>query len=68
MGIKIRDEIIEREFYDELCGQEVYMEEITVSFNSVTDTGFIKQEDNIINLTCSQMQQLAEILEVMKHA
>jgi hypothetical protein len=62
MGYKI-DSYIERQFYDEFGGKEVWMEEIHVSGNGICDTVFIEQEGNTISLTASQAVQLREALE-----
>lgn len=62
MGYNI-DAYIERKFYDEFCGQEVYMEEVHVSGNGVCDTLLIEQDGNTISLTASQALELREILE-----
>lgn len=62
MGYKI-DAFIDRKFYDELGGVEVYMEEIHVSGNGICDTVLIEQEGVSISLTASQAIELREILE-----
>lgn len=62
MGYKI-DSYIERQFYDEFGGKEVWMEEIHVSGNGICDTVFIEQEGSTISLTASQAVQLREALE-----
>ena len=62
MGYKI-DKYIEREFYDDCGGKDIYMEEIHVSGNGICDTVCIEQEGNIISLTASQAIQLREALE-----
>ena len=62
MGYKI-DKYIEREFYDDCGGQDIYMEEIHVSGNGICDTVYIEQEGNVISLTASQAVQLREALE-----
>jgi len=62
MGYKI-DKYIERQFYDDYGGKEVYMEEIHVSGNGICDTVCIEQDGNVISLTASQAVELREALE-----
>lgn len=62
MGYKL-DYHIERKFYDEFCGQEVYMEGIHLTGNSICDTVSIQQGDMCITMTNTQAIELRELLE-----
>lgn len=61
MGYKL-DYYIERQFYDEFCGQEIYMEEIHLTGNGITDTVSLKQGDMYITMTNTQAIKLRELL------
>lgn len=50
MGYKL-DYYIERQLYDEFGGQEIYMEEIHLTGNGITDTVSLKQGDMCITMT-----------------
>lgn len=62
MGYKI-DETIERAFYDEIGGVEVYFDSIHVSGTSVCGTISISQGISSIDLTDAQAHELREILK-----
>lgn len=62
MGYKL-DHYIERQFYDEFGGQEIYMEEIHLTGNGITDTVSIRQGDMCITMTNEQAIELRELLE-----
>lgn len=62
MGYKL-DYYIERQLYDEFCGGEVWMEEIHLTGNGVTDTVSIRQGDMCITMTNEQAIELRELLE-----
>lgn len=62
MGYKL-DYYIERQFYDEFGGQELYMEEINLTGNGITDTVSLKQGDVCITMTNTQAIELRELLE-----
>lgn len=62
MGYRL-DYYIEREFYDEFCGDEVWMEEIHLTGNGITDTVSITQDGVSITMTNYQAIKLRELLE-----
>lgn len=62
MGYKL-DYYIERQFYDEFGGQELYMEELHLTGNGITDTVSIRQGDMCITMTNEQAIELRELLE-----
>lgn len=61
MGYKL-DYYIERQLYDEFGGQEIYMEEIHLTGNGITDTVSLKQGDMCITMTNTQATELRELL------
>lgn len=64
MGYKL-DHYIERECYtyDDYMGKEIYMEEIHLTGNGITDTVSIRQGDMCITMTNEQAIELRELLE-----
>lgn len=62
MGYRL-DYCIERQLYDEFCGVEVWMEEIHLTGNGVTDTVSILQGDVCITMTNEQAIELRELLK-----
>ena len=62
MGYKL-DYYIERQLYDEFGAQELYMEEIHLTGNGITDTVSLKQGDMYITMTNTQAIELRELLE-----
>lgn len=62
MGYKL-DYYIERQLYDEFGWQKIYMEEIHLTGNGVTDTVSLKQGDMCITMTNTQAIELRELLE-----
>ena len=62
MGYKL-DYYIKRQLYDEFYGKEIWMEEIHLTGNGVTDTVSIRQGDMCITMTNEQAIELRELLE-----
>lgn len=62
MGWRI-NEVIERELIDDNCPEPIYSETIEFKGNSITDMLFLKQGDQVVNLTYWQLYELYKILK-----
>ena len=57
MGYKL-DVTIERQFYDEIGGKDVYCEAVRIRGTSVCDTVSIEQDGDCISLTLAQFEEM----------
>lgn len=62
MGWRI-NEVIERELIDDNCPEPIYSEAIEFKGSSITDMLFLKQGDQVVNLTYWQLYELYKILK-----